>query len=96
MSNDATIMRQRARDAEYLAACKAAGIKPDAPSYYAPGVVIEGEAADGVGHNGGPKKNGSTIRTRADDPEPLKDGDEILLTQSAVVLEQLILFQVLQ
>jgi phospholipid/cholesterol/gamma-HCH transport system substrate-binding protein len=24
------------------------------------------------------------------DPEPLKDGDEILLTQSAVVLEQLI------
>ena len=73
MSNDDSIMRQRARDAEYVAACRAHGIKPDAPSYFAPGIVIETEAADSVGRNDAPKKNGSTIRTRADDPEPLKE-----------------------
>lgn len=73
MSDDNSITRQRQRDAEYVAACKAAGIKPDAPSYFAPGIVIESEAADSVGRNDGPKKNGSTIRTRADDPEPLKE-----------------------
>jgi hypothetical protein len=56
-----------------LAACRAHGIKPEPPSYYAPGIVIELEAADSVGLIDGPKKNGSTIRTRADDPEPLKE-----------------------
>ena len=72
MSDDNSINRQRQRDAEYLAACKAAGIKPDAPSYFAPGIVIETEAADSVGRSDGPKKNGGSIRTRADDPEPLE------------------------
>jgi len=65
--------RQHQRDTEYLAACRAHGIKPDAPSYYAPGIMIESEAADSVGRIDGPKKNGSTIRNRADDPEPLKE-----------------------
>lgn len=72
MSDDDSIMRQRARDAGYVRACKAAGIKPDAPSYFAPGIVIESRAADAVGYKGGPKKNGGNIRSRADDPEPLK------------------------
>ena len=71
--SDASITRQRQRDTEYLAACRAHGITPDAPSYYAQGIVIESEAADSVGLIAGPKKNGSTIRTRADDPEPLKE-----------------------
>ena len=44
----------------------------DAPSYFAPGIVIETEAADSVGRSDGPKKNGGSIRTRADDPEPLE------------------------
>ena len=65
--------RQIAKDKEYLRACAKYGIKPDAPSYIAAGIVIEGEAADCVGLIAGPKKNGSTIRTRADDPEPLKE-----------------------
>ena len=73
MSDDNSIFRQRARDAEYLAACRAHGIKPEPPSYIAAGIVIEGEAADCVGLIAGPKKNGSTIRNRADDPEPLKE-----------------------
>ena len=30
-------------------------------------------AADNVGRSDGPKKNGGSIRTRADDPEPLKE-----------------------
>ena len=64
--------RQIAKDKEYLRACAKYGIKPDAPSYMAPGICIESEAADGVGHNGGPKKNGGSIRTRADDPVPLE------------------------
>ena len=66
-------MRQRAKDAEYVAACRAHGITPDAPSYFAPGIVIEAEAADNVGRTAGPKKNGGIIRTRADDPEPLQE-----------------------
>ena len=66
-------MRQRAKDAEYVAACRAHGITPDAPSYFAPGIVVEAEAADNVGRTAGPKKNGGIIRTRADDPEPLQE-----------------------
>ena len=65
--------KQIAKDKEYLRACAKYGIKPDLPSYYAPGIVIESEAADSVGLIAGPKKNGGTIRTRADDPEPLKE-----------------------
>ena len=71
--SDASITRQREQDAEYVAACRAHGIKPEPPSYYAPGITIETEAADSVGRNDGPKKNGSTIRNRADDPEPLEE-----------------------
>ena len=71
--SDASITRQRERDAAYLAACRAHGIKPEPPSYYAPGITIETEAADSVGRNDGPKKNGGSIRNRADDPEPLKE-----------------------
>jgi DNA-binding HxlR family transcriptional regulator len=73
VTDDDSIMRQRARDAEYVAACRAHGIKPDAPSYMAPGIVIEAEAADNVGRTAGPTKNGGIIRTHADDPEPLKE-----------------------
>jgi len=73
VSDDNSIVRQRARDAEYLAACRAHGIKPALPSYIAAGVVIEGEASDNVGRSDGPKKNGGSIRTRADDPEPLQE-----------------------
>ena len=73
MNDDDSIRRQRERDAEYLAACRAHGITPALPSYIAAGVVIEGEAADNVGRNDGPKKNGGSIRTRADDPEPLAE-----------------------
>ena len=65
--------RQIAKDKEYLRACAKYGIKPDAPSYMAPGVCIESEAADNVGRVAGPKKNGGSIRTRADDPEPLAE-----------------------
>jgi hypothetical protein len=68
VTNDDSIMRQRAKDAEYVAACRAHGITPDAPSYFAPGIVVEAEAADNVGRTAGPKKNGGIIRTRADDP----------------------------
>ena len=71
--SDASITRQREQDAEYVAACRAHGIKPEPPSYYAPGITIETEAADSVGRNDGPKKNGGSIRNRADDPEPLKE-----------------------
>ncbi len=73
MNDDDSIRRQRERDAEYLAACRAHGIKPALPSYFAPGIVIEAEAADNVGRSDGPKKNGGSIRTRADDPEPLEE-----------------------
>jgi hypothetical protein len=34
MSDDLAIARQRRQDREYIAACKAAGIAPEAPSYF--------------------------------------------------------------
>lgn len=34
MSDDLSIARQRRQDREYIAACKAAGIAPEAPSYF--------------------------------------------------------------
>jgi DNA-binding CsgD family transcriptional regulator len=64
--------RQRRQDREYLAACKAAGIEPEAPSYRAGSV--EDELLDRFAlAQDGASKNGSGYQVTRAEPEPLKD-----------------------
>jgi hypothetical protein len=66
--------RQRRQDREYLAACRAAGIAPEAPSYRAGTAADELEAIDRMANEqDGAHKNGSSYTVRRAEPEPLKD-----------------------
>ena len=71
MSDDNSIARQRQRDAEYLAACKAAGIKPEPPKYVAAHAAVELEALDRAVADAGGRRNGHSYRTEQLEPEPL-------------------------
>ncbi len=72
MGNDEAEDRQRRQDREYLAACKAAGIEPEAPSYRAGSV--EDELLDRFAlAQDGASKNGSGYQVTRTEPEPLKD-----------------------
>jgi len=73
VSDDESIIRQRERDAEYLAACKAHGIEPDLPRYISALPSISDEAIDAALNDGAGAKNGTGYRTRTDQPQPLKD-----------------------
>jgi biotin operon repressor len=64
-------MRQRERDREYLAACKAAGIAPELPRYVADHQAVELEAIDRASSDHGARHNGSNYRTERLEPEPL-------------------------
>jgi hypothetical protein len=64
--------RQRRQDREYLAACKAAGIEPDAPSYRA--ASVEDELLDRFAlEQDGANKNGSSYLVNRTEPEPLAE-----------------------
>ena len=70
--NDEAEQRQRRQDREYLAACKAAGIEPDAPNYRA--ASVEDELLDRFAlEQDGAHKNGSSYNVRRAEPLPLKD-----------------------
>jgi hypothetical protein len=70
--NDEAEQRQRRQDREYLAACKAAGIEPDAPTYRA--ASVEDELLDRFAlEQDGAHKNGSSYLVTRAEPEPLKD-----------------------
>ena len=73
MSDDDSILRQRARDAEYLAACKAHGIEPEPPRYVSSLPSTSDEAIDAALNDGAGAKNGTSYRIRGHEPEPLKD-----------------------
>ena len=71
MSDDDSIMRQRARDAEYLAACRTHGITPEPPKYVAAHAAVELEALDRAVADAGGRRNGHSYRTEQLEPEPL-------------------------
>lgn len=71
MSED-SIARQRQRDAEYLAACRAHGITPEPANYMAPADSADIDDIDHIASAGSATRNGHAYRTRADDPVPLK------------------------
>jgi DNA-binding CsgD family transcriptional regulator len=74
MPNEAAEERQRRQDREYLAACRAAGIKPEAPNYRAATAADELDALDRMANEqDGAHKNGSSYTVRRTEPEPLKD-----------------------
>ena len=73
MPNDDAEQRQRRQDREYLAACRAAGIKPEAPSYRASTAADELDALDRMANEqDGAHKNGSSYTVRRAEPLPLK------------------------
>lgn len=72
MADDLSIIRQRERDAEYLRACKAAGITPELPAYRSAHCVVEVETLDRAAANNGCKHNGGSYRTEQQEPEPLE------------------------
>jgi hypothetical protein len=72
MPNDDAEQRQRRQDREYLVACKAAGIKPEAPNYRAGSV--EDELLDRFAlDQDGASKNGNGYQVTRAEPLPLKD-----------------------
>ena len=73
MADDDSILRQRQRDAEYLAACKAHGIQAESPSYISNGQSCDHDTLDHLSSEGSASKNGHAIRTRSDEPQPLKE-----------------------
>lgn len=73
MASDDSIVRQRAKDAAYLRACKAHGIEPEPPRYMADQQAVELEALDRASNDHGARHNGSSYRTERLEPEPLKD-----------------------
>lgn len=73
MSDDESIARQRAKDAAYLRACKAAGIEPDLPKYISAHQAVEVEVIDRASNDDGCLHNGSTFRNRDKDVEPLRE-----------------------
>lgn len=71
MSDDESIIRQRQRDAEYLAACKAHGIEAEPPRYVSALPSASDEAIDAALNDGAGGKNGKAYRTRGHEPQPL-------------------------
>ena len=72
MSDADALARQDAQDREYIAACKAHGITPDAPSYRGGGMaddLIERHVTE----QDGASKNGKGYAVHRSDPEPLKE-----------------------
>jgi DNA-binding CsgD family transcriptional regulator len=66
--------RQRRQDREYLEACRAAGIKPEAPRYMAHNQAEELEAIDRFAiEQDGAHKNGHGFQVTRAEPEPLKE-----------------------
>lgn len=55
MASDDSIMRQRAKDAAYLRACREHGIEPDAPSYIGSGIDADDlDYLANIGNHGDP------------------------------------------
>ena len=73
MSAEDSIIRQRERDAEYLAACKAHGIEPEPATYNSHLPSVSDEAIDAALNEGRGSKNRSNYRIRGHEPEPLRE-----------------------
>ena len=73
MADDLSIIRQRQRDAEYLAACKAHGIEAEPPRYISSLPSTSDKALDAALNDGAGAKNGSNYRIRGHEPEPLRE-----------------------
>ncbi len=73
MANEDAEERQRRQDRQYMAACRAAGIKPEAPNYRASTAADELDALDRMANEqDGAHKNGSSYTVRRAEPLPLK------------------------
>ena len=70
MSFTESAARQRQRDKEYLAACKAHGIEADLPDYLSS--AISGDSLDLIDSDNRGDRNGFSYRTELHEPEPLQ------------------------
>jgi len=71
-SESESAARQKAKDFQYLAACKQYGIKPEMPQYR--GASVEGELLERfAAEQDGASKNGSSYQVTRDEPQPLKE-----------------------
>jgi hypothetical protein len=68
--DEESIARQREREAAYIAACKAHGIKPELPSYR--GAGTQDAAFDSIAAEDEGQHNGRVFRVCRPEPEPLQ------------------------
>ena len=68
--DQSSIARQREREREYLAACKAHGIEPELPTYR--GTGTEDEVFDAIAAEDEGQHNGGVFRVCRPQPEPLQ------------------------
>jgi hypothetical protein len=71
--DEESIARQRERDAEYLHACREAGIEPDPPRYSGQGDTEHLDLHETEAQSYGAKKNGTHYAAHREEPAPLTE-----------------------